>query len=193
MQEFHHKSRIFSKEEVEKNVLNFVSILHQNSSYFTQFLMCEFLNFLVLIFNYCLTNWFLNGQFYHYGWEVLSFYRYRNVFQFLTICTSKVIYDSFRLSNEDQIMKSNPFCTVFPIDVGCSVPLQTATGNIASLKGFCTLSQNKFNQWIYLVIWVWMELMICISPIHIIYRLCTLVCGCFRSSLLLGKMIIMKL
>ena len=79
MQEFHHKSRIFSKEEVEKNVLNFVSILHQNSSYFTQFLMCEFLNFLVLIFNYCLTNWFLNGQFYHYGWEVLSFYRYLNV------------------------------------------------------------------------------------------------------------------
>ena len=89
MQEFHHKPRIFSKEEVEKNVLNFVSILHQNSSYFTQFLMCEFLNFLVLIFNYCLTNWFLNGQFYHYGWEVLSFYRYLNIYQCLTICTSK--------------------------------------------------------------------------------------------------------
>ncbi len=48
---------------IEKYVRFFRSILHRNSWYFGKYLVCEFLNFVVLFLNFYVTDMFLNGHF----------------------------------------------------------------------------------------------------------------------------------
>jgi hypothetical protein len=55
--------------------------------------LCEFLNFCVLVFNFCLTNIFLGHEFSTYGADVVKYYQY------------------------DQIARKemvNPMCNIFP-------------------------------------------------------------------------------
>ena len=61
---------------VEKYVKFFKSTFHRNNYYFAKYVCCEILNFLMLFFNFYLTNVFLNGNFWNYGWELLEFNKY---------------------------------------------------------------------------------------------------------------------
>ena len=77
------KSGILMKDEddggngqshlVEKYVKYFKSILHRNNYYFMKYLACEFLNLVILYFNFWMTDVFLNGNFWYYGWEAVQF------------------------------------------------------------------------------------------------------------------------
>ena len=60
---------------VEKYVKFFRSILHRNNYYFSKFIFCEFLNVVSLYANFYLTDVFLNGNFWYYGYEAVKFSR----------------------------------------------------------------------------------------------------------------------
>ena len=60
---------------VDKYVKFFKSVLHRNNYYFFKYVTCEVLNLVVLFFNFYLTDVFLNGNFWYYGWEVAKFQR----------------------------------------------------------------------------------------------------------------------
>ena len=69
-------STLVMETVVEKYVKFFKSTFHRNNHYFAKYVCCEILNFLMLFFNFYLTNIFLNGNFWNYGWELLEFNKY---------------------------------------------------------------------------------------------------------------------
>ena len=93
----------------------------------------------------------------------------------------------YRLPSDQQKVSPSPFCQAFPLEVSCTVPNVGAAGGEQNFNGLCVLSQNIINQKMYLVIWFWMTSLICITPLCMVYRLCTLFFDCFRSGLLMGK------
>ena len=60
---------------VDKYVKYFRSILHRNNYYFGKYMVCEALNVVMLFFNFYLTDIFLNGNFWYYGWDVFQYNR----------------------------------------------------------------------------------------------------------------------
>ena len=80
---------------VDKYIKYFRTIWHRNNWYFSMFVLCEILNCGVLFFNFWVTNVFLNGKFYTYGWDVIQY---------------------SRMTPEDQEINVNPFCSVFPLE-----------------------------------------------------------------------------
>ena len=60
---------------VEKYVKFFRSILHRNNYYFSKFIFCECLNLVSLYANFYLTDVFLNGNFWYYGYEAVKYSR----------------------------------------------------------------------------------------------------------------------
>ena len=61
---------------VEKYVKFFRAIWHRNNWYFFMFVLCELLNCVVLFMNFWLSDMFLNGKFYSYGWDVIQYTRH---------------------------------------------------------------------------------------------------------------------
>ena len=60
---------------VDRHIKFFRSIWHRNNWYFFMFVLCELLNCGVLFLNFWITDVFLNGKFYTYGWDVIQFGR----------------------------------------------------------------------------------------------------------------------
>ena len=68
-------------------------IKYKSDRYFANFVLCEVLNVGILIFNFCLTNVFLNYDFASYGANVVSYYQLNKV------------------SRDEEV---NPMCNIFP-------------------------------------------------------------------------------
>jgi len=84
---------------MKTNIANYVKYFkvleYKTDLYFAQFVLCEFFNFLILIFNFCLTNIFLGREFSTYGTDVLNY------------------YTTDTMVRRDQKM-INPMCNIFP-------------------------------------------------------------------------------
>ena len=98
----HMYSTLVMETVVEKYVKFFKSTFHRNNHYFAKYVCCEILNFLMLFFNFYLTNVFLNGNFWNYGWELLEFNKYslweQKVSNFFALLILQLI-SKFRGSN----------------------------------------------------------------------------------------------
>jgi hypothetical protein len=76
------------------NYVKYFNVLrYQTDRYFAHFVLCEFLNLSILVFNFCLTNVFLGHKFSTYGAEVVKYYLYD------TIARKEMV---------------NPMCNIFP-------------------------------------------------------------------------------
>ena len=71
----------------------FEAVMHHNNVYFWQFVMCEILNFVVLLVVISCTDFFLGGQFWGYGWRV---------------------YDHYNASKNGLKNRPTPMCSLFP-------------------------------------------------------------------------------
>jgi len=167
LEEEYGEDSLVMDQLVDKYVKFFRAIWHRNNWYFFMFVLCEILNCVVLFLNFWLTDVFLNGKFYTYGWDIIQY---------------------TRMSAEDQAVSINPFCTTFPLEVSCSVPNVGAAGGGQYHNGLCVLSQNIINEKMYIAVWFWTVLLIFIIPLIVIYRILTLAFKCFRSGLLMSKL-----
>ena len=52
--------------------------MHHNNPYFWQFVMCEILNFVIVLVVFSFTDIFLAGQFWSYGWRMYDNYVYHS-------------------------------------------------------------------------------------------------------------------
>ena len=68
------------EENLKKAIGNYIKyfkvIKYKTDKYFAKFVLCEFLNFCILVFNFCLTNVFLGQDFVTYGADVVNYYKY---------------------------------------------------------------------------------------------------------------------
>jgi len=115
----------------------FEGVMHHNNVYFWQFLMCELLNFAVLLVVISFTDFFLGGQFWGYGWRV---------------------YDHY-ITQPQTIPRTNsrptPMCSLFPTVTSCQFPSGALTGNLNVDHAMCVLSLNIINDKIFLLEWIW--------------------------------------
>jgi len=153
---------------IEKYVKYFKSILHRNNYYFLKYLCCEFLNLVMLYLNFYMTDVFLNGNFWYYGWDAVKFNQL-----------------SYKEQQSGAVI--NPMCKAFPTEVSCSLPNVGAAGGEQIHNGICVLSQNIINEKMYLAIWFWLVILIIISPLCIFYRIMTLFFDGFRTALLMAR------
>ena len=113
----------------------------------------ELLNFLLLFFQFFMTDIFLHRKFRMYGWDVVQYYSY-----------------SLQQRNDPDLAIRNPMCTVFPTITSCSVPNVGASGVAQVHNGLCVLTQNIINEKIYLVLWFWYMFLGPVSVIYLCYR-----------------------
>lgn len=141
----------------EKFVKYFKSIFHHNSWYFGYFVACEILNFVLLGFQFLLTDKFLNYKFRWYGYDTMVYYSY-----------------TLEERRNPGMDLRNPMCAVFPTEVSCTIPNVGAAGKEQYHNGLCVLTQNVINEKLYLGLWFWYAILFPTCIIFFFYRLITI-------------------
>ena len=84
---------VHAERLVNTYVRFFKVIKYTSNRYFANFVFCELLNIVILIFNFCLTNAFLNYDFTSYGADVVTY---------------------FGLDPDSRSQAIDPMCSIFP-------------------------------------------------------------------------------
>lgn len=107
----------------------------------------EILNFLLALFHFFSTNWFLSNQFIWYGWNCIQFW-----------ITGSGIQPE----------------TLFPDLAHCDF-FEYASDSALLLKPcLCMLSQNSFNKMLFFALWFWYIFIILANVVGLTYRALTL-------------------
>ena len=120
--------------------------------YFISFAFCEILNILSVVACMASLNALLDGQYMTYGHAVQEFY-----------------------ANTEEDRKSlkmvNPMCNVFPTEVSCDVASGGISGSADVRNKLCILSNNLFNQYYFLILWIWWVFLLLVSLLGLLNRL----------------------
>ncbi|ERL88474.1 hypothetical protein D910_05860 [Dendroctonus ponderosae] len=122
--------------------------------------LCEYFDIPLLflfIFQFVLMNWYLNGNFSHYGYEVMIEpwpYTFNKVFPKKTKCT----YSRFGPS-----------------------------GSVQTHDALCILPLNTLNEKFFLLIWFWMIFLFAVTICALLYRITVLTSQQFRIFLLMAQ------
>lgn len=114
---------------------------HQQSFYAYRFFLCEMLNFVIAISQIGFTDYFLDGEFMHYGIDVI---------------------------NQNQI---DPMTRIFPKITKCTFHKYGPSGSVQKFDGLCILPANILNEKVYLFLWFWFIGVSILSGIALVYRL----------------------
>jgi len=97
-------------------------------------------------------NALLDGQYMTYGHAVQEFY-----------------------ANTEEDRKSlkmvNPMCNVFPTEVSCDVASGGISGSADVRNKLCILSNNLFNQYYFLILWIWWVFLLLVSLLGLLNRM----------------------
>lgn len=117
--------------------------LNQQNFYAYRFFLCEMLNFLNAIGQFFFTNYFLDGEFWSYGFDII-----------------------ISENNIDSMTR------VFPKTTKCTFHKYGPSGSIQNFDGLCILPINVLNEKLYLFLWFWFIGIGILSGIALIYRIC---------------------
>jgi len=146
------KAKFLSKLTSPKSNMN---------SYYFIFVVCEFLNLVVLGIVWKVTDKFINGNFNTYGSDFYNEMMYG---------VDEVGY--------------NTMCNAFPTMTRCTYYLQGNDGGDKTESAQCVLAQNIINQKIYLVLWYWLVFLMIVGGLQIIFELAIFAVPSFRNALL---------
>ena len=62
-------------------LVRFNKLKGKNHKYANAFILLEWVNFANVLFQFMLTNLFLHGRFWNYGWRLIDYYLYYEVFR----------------------------------------------------------------------------------------------------------------
>lgn len=156
-------SPIVEKTKKDAHKLHLIIYIKDNfnrhSFYAYRFFMCELLNFGIAVAQIYFTDYFLDGEFLYYGYEVIQ-------------------------ANE---FDDNPMARIFPKMTKCTFHKYGPSGSIQRFDGLCVLAVNNMNEKIYLFLWFWFIGMILVSCIAVIYRIIILMIPPLRLRLLQAR------
>merc|ERR1711879_164123 len=72
--------------------------------------------------------------------------------------------------NKEEAGSVNPMCNLFPTEVSCTVNTGGINGGVDKTNVLCLLSNNLFNQYYFLVLWVWWVILLGLSGAGFVYR-----------------------
>jgi len=124
-----------------------------------KFYFCEFLNFVNIVFQICLTDRFLGGSFSNYGLAAAGW---------------------SSLDAEDRV---DPMSKVFPRMTKCKFEKFGGSGTIQNFDALCVLGMNIINEKIYVFLWFWFVLLAIVTALNLVFRMITLMLPGTRSKL----------
>lgn len=133
---------------------------HHHNIYLFRFIFCELLSLINIIAQIFFIDFFLDGEFRTYGFEVLKF-------------------TAMKPDN-----RFDPMARVFPKTSKCAFHKYGPSGNIERLDGLCLLPLNMINEKIYIFLWFWFLFLSGLSILAIIYRVQVLCIPKLRNVLL---------
>lgn len=124
-----------------------------HTSYFRLFVCCEVANFVNVVSQMFIVNWFLGGNFTSYGWNSLV-----------------------RAFSEprDRATENDPMEVVFPKMTKCTFRRFGPSGDLVKYDALCILPLNILNEKIYVIMWFWFLILTFITGLWLIYRLLTI-------------------
>ena len=134
--------------------------LHSHNIYAVKFFICEVLNFFNTLFQMWFLNRFLGGSFITYGVDVVNF------------------------SEKDQLDRTDPMIEVFPRVTKCTFMMFGPSGSVEKHDLMCVLALNVINEKIFVFLWFWLVLLICLTCISFLYRLVVFFVPSVRNGLL---------
>jgi hypothetical protein len=134
--------------------------LRTHNSYAARFFICEVLNFINVVGQMSLTNYFLHGEFTAYGFDVFRFTEMRP---------------------ED---RTDPMNSVFPKVTECSFHTDGPSDAVHQLHARCVLHLNIINERIYVILWFWFVFLSVVTGIELLYQAAVIAFPQFRNCLL---------
>ncbi|XP_017782370.1 PREDICTED: innexin inx2-like [Nicrophorus vespilloides] len=150
-------SQNWNGENKERLISYILCGKYSHNCYTLRFAFCEVLNFVNVLFQIVLMDWFLTGQFTGYGIGVAT---YHNV---------------------------NPMTAVFPKITKCTYYRYGPSGSLEARDALCVLPLNIVNEKLFLFLWFWFAALTLLSFYQLIYRAVVLVSPKCRSKLLRAR------
>ena len=148
-------------ERIKLLVDYFASNLHHHNFYAIRFFICEVLNFINVVGQIFLVDYFLGGEFSTYGFDV------------------------FRMATElDPDERVDPMAKVFPKVTKCTFHKFGPSGTPERIDGLCVLPINIFNEKIYVILWFWLIILAAVTGLSLLYRLVVILCARARMYFL---------
>lgn len=136
------------KEDRKKILISYIhENLRRHNFYAFRFFICEALNFVNVIGQMYFMNYFLDGEFFKYGPEVLSF------------------------TEMEPEQRGDPMSRVFPKLTKCTFHKYGASGSVQKFDGLCVLPLNIVNEKIYVFLWFWFMILSILTGFSLVYRM----------------------
>ncbi|KAE9521626.1 hypothetical protein AGLY_017994 [Aphis glycines] len=150
-------------EHKESLINYFIKNLHMQNFYAIRFFFCEILNLCNVLLQIYFIDYFLEGEFSMYGYNVL-------------------VMTEMKTEDRTDIMSR-----VFPIITKCTFHKYGPTGTIQKFDGMCLLPQNILNEKVFVFLWFWFWFIAIISVLNILYRILIITIPFFRLVLLRSR------
>lgn len=152
------------KSERRKLLVDYFTMnLHTQNFYAFRFFLCEVLNFINVVLQIYVVDYFLEGEFSTYGWDVVRF------------------------TELEPEQRMDPMSRVFPKVTKCTFHKYGASGTVQLFDGLCVLPLNIVNEKIYVFLWFWFLLLTLVSGLSLIYRGVVIIGPKFRYYLLKAR------
>ncbi|XP_047352633.1 innexin inx7-like [Vespa velutina] len=146
------KYQVPSKDDVDQKIQKirkaFIERIYINRTWSYYLTFCEILNFINVVTQIYLTNWFLGGAFMNLG---------------------KIIGD------KSYSGRMEPLDIVFPKVTKCTFHKYGSSGTIQTHDALCVMALNIINEKIYTFLWYWFIILSFITLLGLIWRLITMV------------------
>ena len=149
-----------AKECVKLVVDYFTANMHSHNFYAITFFLCEILNFVNVVAQIYLVDFFLGGQFTTYGLDVIG------------------------ITEIEPQYRSDPMSKVFPKMAKCTFHKFGPSGTSETIDGLCLLPLNMINEKMYIFLWFWFISLSTITGFYLIYRSAVIFSPQFRLYLL---------
>jgi len=141
----------------------FVRTKSSHQLYVSKYIFCEMLNFANIVGQLYFMNFFLGGQFFDYGVDIL------------------------RVSELPIEERVDPLSKVFPKVTKCTFNNYGPSGTVENKDGLCILAVNIINEKIYIFLWFWF-LTVCVwTGVHLLIRVISISFVNFRTMILANR------
>jgi len=131
--------------------------------YVSKYVFCEALNLANVVLQLYLMNFFLGGQFFDYGMDVL------------------------RVSELPIEERVDPMSKVFPKVTKCTFNNYGPSGTVENKDGLCVLAINIINEKIYIFLWFWFLTLCVWTGVHLFIRILSMALVNFRMYILSNR------
>jgi len=152
-----------AKKGIRQGAEYFKACMYFNHFYSGYYIICEILNFIIVVSTIFMTDSFLGNEFTTYGTEVINFV------------------------NSDPETRIDPMDRVFPKITKCDFRKIGPSGNIIHYDVLCVLALNILNEKIYVFLWFWYIILAIIGGLDLIYRLLVVLLPGLRQRLILRR------